>query len=116
MFPHRNIYKYNWTSPDAKTNNQIDYEYILADDRRHSNVPHVPSFRVADCDNNHYLAAAKDRERLAVNKQRSHRSYVERFDLKTLNELGGKEQYSVEVSNRFAALEDLHTEMEISSA
>jgi hypothetical protein len=30
--------------------------------------------------------------------------------------VGGKEQYCIEVSNRFAALEDLDTEVEISSA
>jgi hypothetical protein len=36
--------------------------------------------------------------------------------LKKLNEVEGKEQYCVEVSNRFAALEDLDTEVEINSA
>jgi hypothetical protein len=35
-FSHRNIYKYNWTSPDGKTHNQIDH--IMVDRRRHSNV------------------------------------------------------------------------------
>jgi hypothetical protein len=32
------------------------------------------------------------------------------------DEVEGKEQYNVDVSNRFAALEDLDTEMEMNSA
>jgi hypothetical protein len=40
---------------------------------------------------------------------------MERFNLKKLNEAEGKEQYRVEVSNRFAALEDLDTEVEINT-
>jgi hypothetical protein len=50
-----------------------------------------------------------------VNKQRSHRFNKERFNLKKLNEVEGKEEFRVEVSNRFAALEDLDTEVEINS-
>jgi hypothetical protein len=49
---------------------------------------------------------AKVRRRLAVNKQRSHRFHVERFNLKKLNEVEGKEQYHVEVSNRFGTMEN----------
>jgi hypothetical protein len=41
---------------------------------------------------------------------------MERFNLKKLNEVEGKEQYCVEVLNRFAALEDLDAEVEINSA
>jgi hypothetical protein len=44
---------------------------------------------------------------------------MERFNLKRLNgveHIKGKEQYRVEVSNRFAALEYLHAEVEINSA
>jgi hypothetical protein len=41
---------------------------------------------------------------------------VKRFNLKKLDEVEGKEQYRVELSNRFAALEDLDTEVEINSA
>jgi hypothetical protein len=56
------------------------------------------------------------RERLAVNKQRSQRFHMERFNLKRLNEAESKEQYYVEDSNRFVALEHLDAEVEINSA
>jgi hypothetical protein len=46
---------------------------------------------------------AKVKERPAVNKPRSQRFDMERFNLKTLNDVEGKEQFRVEVSNRFAA-------------
>jgi hypothetical protein len=114
MFPNRNIHKYTWTSLNGKTHNQIDH--FLVDRRRHSSVFDVPSFRAADCDTDQYLVVAKVRERLAVNKQRSKRFHMERFNLKKLNEVEGKEQYHVEVSNRFAALDHLDTEVEINSA
>jgi hypothetical protein len=69
--------------------------------------------RIFDMD--HYLVVAKIRERLAVNKQGAHKFQMERFNLKTLNEVEGKEKYRVETSNRFAALEDLDTEVEINT-
>jgi endonuclease/exonuclease/phosphatase family metal-dependent hydrolase len=60
MFPHHNIHKYTWTSPDGRTENQIDH--ILVERRRHSNVLDVQSYRAADCDSDHYLLVAKVRE------------------------------------------------------
>jgi hypothetical protein len=51
-----------------------------------------------------------------VNKKRSHRFHEERFNLKKLNQVESKEQFRVEVPNRFAALEDLDAEVEINSA
>jgi hypothetical protein len=59
---------------------------------------------------------AKIRDKLAVNKQRSHRFHMERFSLKKLNKVGGKEKYHVEFSNRFVALEDLDAAVEINNA
>jgi hypothetical protein len=58
----------------------------------------------------------KVRERPEVNKQRSQRFYMERFNLKKLNDVEGKEQFCVVVSNRLTALEDLDAEVEINSA
>jgi hypothetical protein len=67
MFPHRNIHKYTWTSPDGRFHKQINH--ILIDRRWNSNILDVRSFRGADCDTDHNLVVAKVRERLAVNKQ-----------------------------------------------
>jgi hypothetical protein len=88
---------------------------ILIDRRKHSSVLHVRSFRAADYDTDHYLVVVKIRERIAVNKQASHKFQMEGFNLKKLNEVEGKEKYRVEVSYRFAALEDLDAEVEINT-
>jgi hypothetical protein len=68
----------------------------------------------ADCDTDFYLVMAEVRKRLAVSKQRT--DYMERFNLKKLNEVEGKEQYHVEISNRFAALENLDAAVDINRA
>jgi hypothetical protein len=88
MFPHRNIHKYTWTPPDGKTHNQI--EHILVDRRRYSNVLDVRSYRVANCDSDHHLVEVKVMERLAMDKERSQRFDMERFNLKKLNDVEGK--------------------------
>jgi hypothetical protein len=88
--------------------NHIDH--ILINRRQHSSTFDVQSFRAADCDSDHYLLVAKVRERLAVSKQTTQRVHMERFNLKKLNEVEGKEQYHVEISNRFAACETVKRE------
>jgi hypothetical protein len=114
MFPNRDIHEFIWALPDGKTQNQIDH--ILIDRRRHSSVPDVPFLRAVDCDTDHYLVVAEITERLAVSKQTTHRFHMERFNPKRLNEVEGKEQYQVEISNRFAPLENLDDDVDIDRA
>jgi hypothetical protein len=78
MFPHGNIHKYTGTSPDGKTHNQIDD--ILIDRRWHLSLLDVRSFRVADCDTDHYLVVAKFRGKLAASKQAAQKFDGERFN------------------------------------
>jgi hypothetical protein len=59
---------------------------------------------------------AKVRERLAVSKQTTQKFDMERFNLKKIDEVEGKEQYLVEISLRFAAMENLDYDVDINRA
>ena len=59
---------------------------------------------------------AKVRERLAVSKQAAQRFDGERFNLKKLNEVEVRKQYQIEITNRFAALENLSDDEDINRA
>jgi len=91
MFPHQNVYRYTWTSPERRTHNKIDH--ILIDRRWHSSVLGVRSFMGSDCDTDHCLVVAKFRESLAVSKQAAQKFDGERFNLRNLNELEIMKQY-----------------------
>jgi hypothetical protein len=84
MFPHSSIHKYNWTSPDGQTYNQIDH--VMIDRRYHSSVLYVRSFIGADCDTDNYLVVVEVREKLAVSKWPINKMDMDRFNLKKSNE------------------------------
>jgi len=58
----------------------------------------------------------KFRERLTVSKQAAQRFNGERFNLRNLNELEVRKQYQTEITNRFAALENLSDDEDINRA
>jgi hypothetical protein len=64
----------------------------------------------------HYLVVTKVRERLAVRKQEAQTFEGERFNLRRLNDLEIRKQYQIEITNRFAALENVSDEEDINRA
>ena len=56
---------------------------------------------------------AKVRVRLAVGKQAAQRFDRQRFNLRNLNEPEVREQYQIEITNRFAALENLNDDEDV---
>ena len=50
---------------------------------------------------------AKFRERLVVSKQEAQKFNGDRYNLRNVNELEVMKQYQIEITNRFAALENL---------
>jgi len=56
---------------------------------------------------------AKFRERLAVGKQAAQRFDRQRFNLRKLNELEVGKQYQIEITKRFAALENLNDDEDV---
>lgn len=90
-FPHLNIHKGTWRSPDQLTVNQIDH--VAIDARHASSILDVRTFRGANIDSDHYLVVAQVRMRISMTPQRR-TDAVKRFNVARLK--------SQEVARTFA--------------
>ena len=101
FFKHKRIHKYTWLSPDKTTKTEIDF--IGINTRWRSSVQDIRIFRGADCGSDHNLVVGKIRPKFKrlrkVEKQKM-------FDINKLKDAEMRQQYSIEVSNRFASLPD----------
>lgn len=66
MFPHKNIHKITWISPNNRIKNQIDH--ILINRRRQSSIEDVRTYRGADADSDHLLVMGKLKIKIASTK------------------------------------------------
>jgi hypothetical protein len=82
-FPHKEIHKQTWRSPDGKTNNQI--EHILIDKMNASSMLDVKSCRGASSGSDHYLVRGRYRCKIANSKYEPNRTR-KRFHTDALQE------------------------------
>nr|KAG5707675.1 hypothetical protein BaRGS_003250 [Batillaria attramentaria] len=100
-FPNPEAHKATWVSPDGNTRNQIDHMMIRRELRR--SVQDTRVYRGADAASDHYLVIMKLKLKLHRNPNRT--KAKPRFDNQKLVNPIFKAKYSVELRNRFHALE-----------
>jgi hypothetical protein len=83
FFPHRNIHKHTWVSPDGEIANQIDH--TLIEKRGTSSIMDVRSIRGITCGSDHYLIRATFRCKLMTYK-RVTKDALKKINVETLND------------------------------
>jgi len=107
MFSHRNLNKYTWTSPDRKTRKPNVHR--MADRRWYSSVLECAMYNLSG-------------ELTVILMTIWWLLYLgkkfdgERFNRRKLNELEIRTHYQIEITNRFAALENLSDGKDINKA
>ncbi|KAK3796976.1 hypothetical protein RRG08_015842 [Elysia crispata] len=108
IFPHKDIHKVTWVSPDGGTENQIDHICISRKFRR--SLQDVRVFRGADIGSDHHLVIATFQLKL---KRYSRNPTTKRLKFQ-VNLLQGNKitDFGITLKNRFQPLEHLDEDME----
>lgn len=100
-FPHKNIHKATWKSPDDRTRNQIDH--VLIERRFKSSITDVRSYRGADCDTDHFLVIAKFKMKLKSPKKIKAEK-KSRINIEMLKDPKVKRQYQIGIDKTIEEL------------
>ena len=106
IFAHRDIHKLTWKSPDGRTSNQIDHIIINGKWRR--SLQDVSVCRGADIYSDHYLVTA--RIKLMLHKVVPESQRRKQLDITRLACPVTKQEFVLELRNRFSALTDTSEE------
>ena len=102
LFPHKLKHKLTWTSPNGKSENQIDH--ILVSKQHRTSVLDTRAMRGADVGTDHELVRCKIRIKLKRNKQIKE-DKRKKFDTTKLYKSEERKAFCLELKNRFETLE-----------
>ncbi|KAL9976159.1 hypothetical protein ACROYT_G013418 [Oculina patagonica] len=102
MFPHKDIHKYTWTSPDGRTRNQIDHIAVNGIFKR--SVQDFRAFRGADVGSDHNLVVGNIRLKLSGVVRKQGKLTARKYELSKLKVPEIKQRFVLELKNRFSCL------------
>jgi len=101
IFPHRNIHKNIWVSPDRRTTNQIDH--VTINKRWRSSLLDTRVYRGADVGSDHYLVVANNRlKQRRVSKPSTRRKLA----VDHLKDETTQNNFCLNLQNKYEVLED----------
>ena len=106
IFPHREIHKLTWISPNGRDKNQIDH--IIINGKWKRSLQDVRVMRGADVASDHHLVIANIK--LKLKKLSTHVNVKRKFDVGKLQDPKIQQEFKLEIKNRFQLLENLITE------
>ena len=96
IYPHKDIHKLTWKTPDGRTTNQIDYIIINGKWRR--SLRDVRVYRGADIISDHFFVVSKVKLKLRKNKINQQ---TKKLDIPKLKSPNIARQFQLELRNRF---------------
>ena len=105
VFPHKRIHKVTWISPDHRTENQIDHICINSTFRR--SLQDVRNKKGADVGSDHHLLVGTIRLKFKNYQNNNTNKTCHKYDTELLREKNIKQEFHLELSNRYQALSDI---------
>ena len=102
IFPHRQIHKETWVSPDGQTKNQIDH--VLVSRQHRTSVGDTRVIRGADIASDHQLVRTKIQ--LKLKRKQQTKANRRKFDTIKLQQPAIRLQFSIKLKNRFDVLQE----------